>query len=308
MITASTKQTPQEFIARAKTRLDAGDSERAINLLVEGIGEYPGNPLLRAHLAMAYLRAGEREQALSAFKQALAKSQNPPEWFTRGMEALEQEAVTLCGVKLAVPAEVVSIKVLRYLIEGGYEGQERALLQNNLEAEDRVLELGAGLGFLACVASCEQQDAEYIAVEANPDLIPLIRRNFEANGCRARLLHGVAADADGMALFNLAEDFWASSTCTVSPHDEVVEVPSIDVNAVIREFSPTMMVVDIEGGELELVPQLDLSGVDRIAIELHPDVYGHTGSTQVVKALFRKGFLLDARQSGRQVFLFKREG
>jgi FkbM family methyltransferase len=299
-------KTPQDFIMRGKQLLDADAAADALRLLADGVAKYPANPLLIANLGMAYLRSGEREPALVAFKQAMDKATNPPQWLLRGVAALEQEVIELHGVTIAVPPEVVSAGVLRFLVEGGYERRELALLRHNLKSGDRVLELGAGLGFLACAAGREQPGVEYIAVEANPRLIPVIEKNFEINRCRARLLHGVASTAAGIVSFNMAEDFWASSACRVIQNHQAIEVAALDVNEIIGDFSPTMLVIDIEGGELELSGQLELSGVERIIVEMHPDVYGHDGSTKVIRSLLDQGFDIDVQNSGSQVFLFIR--
>lgn len=303
---ANIPATPPEFITSAKRTLDAGDFESAIGLLMAGTSKFPANPLLRAHLGMAYLRAGQRESALQAFKEAQSRSQTPIDWVERGISAIEKGSVLLHDVQLNVPPEVVSDKVLRYLIEGGYEGKERSLLRNNVRSVDRVLELGAGLGYLACMIGREYPEVEYIAIEANPRLIPVIQQNFKANGCRAELMHGVASVGSGIVSFNMADDFWASSTSNTSQPCKAIALPAVDVNAVIDDFKPTMLVMDIEGGELELMPRLKLAGVSRVLLELHPEVYGHAGATKVIRGLIDEGYLLDAKQSGAQVFLFVR--
>jgi hypothetical protein len=73
------------------------------------------------------------------------------------------------------------------------------------------------------------------------------------------------------------------------------------------ELRPTIMVIDIEGGERDLIPKLDFSSVNRVIIELHPDVYGHDGSSLVVRTLLEAGFNLNVQDSGSRVFLFERK-
>ena len=207
---------------------------------------------------------------------------------------------------LSVPASVVSPAVLTSLVKGNYEGAELRLVRQRVQPQDRILELGAGLGFLACAVKRGNPGIAYTAIEANPTLIPVIQENFRVNGVDVHLLHGAASTTEGTILFHAAEDFWASSSGNISqPHSDI-EVPSVDLRPLVAELKPTMMIIDIEGGELDLLPRLDLSGVDVVIMELHPAVYGHHGATKVIRSLLEKGFNLDVQQSGSQVFLFER--
>ncbi|MEM7212379.1 MAG: hypothetical protein AAF479_10885, partial [Pseudomonadota bacterium] len=79
------------------------------------------------------------------------------------------------GVKLDVPAEYAGLKrVINALRNGHYEKHEALALQYNLEPEDRLLDLGSGLGFVACKASQTIPAANITCVEANPSLLPVI--------------------------------------------------------------------------------------------------------------------------------------
>jgi FkbM family methyltransferase len=270
------------------------------------VARYPNNSPLHAQLGMAHLCSGDYQSSLIAFQQAAKLNPAPPAWILRGISALKNHIVDLQGVSLNVPSDVVNANVLRFLIEGGYESKELNLLAKCINEGERILELGAGLGFLACYVTKSFPDTPYIAVEANPSLVPLIRDNFKLNNCHANLIHGVAGNSTGSSPFNLAKDFWASSVCDLSMEYETVTVPSIDTNALIDKLDPTMMVIDIEGGDLELLPLLNLSNIQKVIVELHPGVYGHDGGTKVVKYLLDIGFSIDVQLSGSQVFLFFR--
>jgi len=300
---------PFEWIQQAKQLCASGSFGQAVNVMQNACVRFPNNGLVFANLGMTCLRAGKRDAGIEAFRQALLLSKNPPAWFHRGLSALSQEVVDLNGVILNVPDGSISPNVLRYLVEGGYEGKEVNVLGKVLQDDSsvRILELGAGLGYLACYTASVAPEVPYLTIEANPAMIPVIQRNFKLNDCHAKLIHGVASSQAGMVSFNAADDFWASSVCTLQQDHDVVQVPAIDTNDLIATFSPTMMIIDIEGGELELLSELELSGVNRLIIELHPDVYGHSGSSNVVRMLLDAGLELDAQVSGSQVFLFVRE-
>ncbi|NOY61913.1 MAG: FkbM family methyltransferase [Gammaproteobacteria bacterium] len=295
------------WIQLSKSLELAGELADAADVLREVTQRFPQRANLHAQLGMCSLRCGEMQAAISAFQRALAIDSMQPPWVRRGISALQDERLELKGVRLSVPAAVVSPGVLRFLVEGGYEGREVTLLEGALRADDRVLELGAGLGFLACKAGQMFPGIEYYAVEANPALMPVIRENFQLNACCAKAFHGAACTESADAIsFHAADDFWASSLKPVDDAHTQISVPTIDVRPLMGELKPTMMIIDIEGGEIDLFDGLELSSVDRVIIELHPLVYGHAGSSKVISALLGAGLHLDVVASCSQVLLFRR--
>ncbi len=173
--------------------------------------------------------------------------------------------------------------------------------------DDRVLEIGAGLGYQACCVGKRFPRVPYMAVEAHPSLIPLIRENLLLNDYQAELIHGAVSPQAGTLKFNIADDFWASSLSDMSEQGQVVDVSSIDIDVLFSDFRPTVVVMDIEGGELDIAEATQWPGVEQLVLEMHPDLYGNVGATHVIRSILDAGFYLDARRSGSQVFLFSRE-
>lgn len=83
----------------------------------------------------------------------------------------------------------------------GYRFSIDAVLLAHLTAvgsEDVVLELGAGCGIVALMMACRREPVRIYAVEIQPQLAELARRNAEANGMQARI-HVLAMDMQGLA-------------------------------------------------------------------------------------------------------------
>lgn len=299
-------EKPNDLIVRGKQIRALKNHHEEVKFFTDAVSRYPNNSPLHGQLGMAYLCSGDYNSSLIALQHAVKLNPSPPAWILRGISALKNHIVELHGVSLSVPSEVVSANVLRYLVEGRYESKELNLLGKYFDKGDRIIELGAGLGFLACCIGKSFPETTYYAIEANPKLISLASQNFRLNNCNANLMHGVAGSSAGTSSFNLAKDFWASSVCDLPIECETITVPSIDTNGLIDEIDPTLMIVDIEGGELELLPLLNLSNIQKLIVELHPDVYGQGGSTKLIRYLIDKGFNIDVRLSGAQVFLFTR--
>lgn len=215
------------------------------------------------------------------------------------------------GVLVPVAADIASVitpPIHEALSTGEYEAREAALLPDVVERDDRVLEIGAGIGIISTIVSrlgCER----IIAVEANPHLIPFIRRVHELNGVRnAAVLNTVTIPGgSGTATFHLREDFWMSSLCPgPEPYVDTVEVAVSDLNGLLREERISLVICDVEGAEKFLFRDADLSGVDRVYLELHDHLIGVGGVAGVFGTMAMHGFGYDPRGSAGAVVLFRR--
>ena len=69
----------------------------------------------------------------------------------------------------------------------------------------------------------------------------------------------------------------------------MISVPAVQLNDVVAEFKPNVLVCDIEGGELELIPALDASGLRAVLMELHPDRLSGAQLAEIDAALAAHG-------------------
>lgn len=209
------------------------------------------------------------------------------------------------GTLVSAPRSIVSGRIRHSIANGSYESVESKVLTKLIRADDRVLELGAGLGFIAALVGSICRPAKYLAVEADPRLIPVIARTISLNGVKAQVLHGVA-ETDGALLgvgvtnFAVEPEFWASRRSASG-----IEVPLLDLNSMLAEQAISVIIADIEGGEATLFAQADLSKVRAVCIEIHPDI-----GTAAVQGLFTRmhdvGMTYDGRLSSGTVVTFSR--
>lgn len=76
----------------------------------------------------------------------------------------------------------------------------RLVMQADIRAGHRVLDLGCGTGTLAVAIKKTAPDAEVIGLDADPEVLALARRKSEAAGARIRFVDGLATSlpfADG---------------------------------------------------------------------------------------------------------------
>jgi hypothetical protein len=66
---------------------------------------------------------------------------------------------------------------------GEYESAERKLIRRFLRSDDCVIELGGCIGILSCLVNSRlRSPRNHLAVEANPELIPILSRHRAING------------------------------------------------------------------------------------------------------------------------------
>ena len=68
----------------------------------------------------------------------------------------------------------ISIKLRERIAQGLYERQEAKCILQAGRQGDRLLEIGAGIGYISCLAALSGNFEAITVVEANPELIPLI--------------------------------------------------------------------------------------------------------------------------------------
>jgi hypothetical protein len=79
------------------------------------------------------------------------------------------------------------------------------------------------------------------------------------------------------------------------------------LNEEIRRIRPTFLILDIEGGEYDLLQILDdFLTIKKVAIELHEDVIGPEKIESIKRRLVDAGFAIDPHYSvGWQLFARK---
>lgn len=236
----------------------------------------------------------------------MPEDQSSPESVT----ALAYDEVIDCdGIAVPFVHGLITPRIEGPLRSGRYERGERRQLEALLGPDDRVLDLGAGLGLVAVAAARRLDNGAVLSVEAQPDLLPVIRETWALNAVvGAEIRHGVVAAEDGPpANFFVRDDFWASSFEADSrPYRQVVEVPRVALADLIAEFRPTVISCDIEGAERGLFDNVDLSGVRAMVLETHPKVYGEAARDELIADLAESGLIARPQDRPSTVHVLER--
>lgn len=190
-----------------------------------------------------------------------------------------------------------------------YELPEATLIARYLGVGDHVLELGASSGIISAVITrAIGQEAPHIAVEANPGLADLIRRN-----AGDQIIIETAAVSYSDTQFVNFSDGRATLSNRIVEHDKTgVTVPVTKVETLIERYhlADPVLVCDIEGAELDLVRNgaKGLRKCRALIMEIHPTLAGEAlyDEDTFLKDLTRLGFTLKDRIS-RVIYMERKD-
>ena len=218
------------------------------------------------------------------------------------------EEIEVQGVRIPFVPEIITPRIERQMRKGNYEGGECAAAKKWVRAGDRVLELGAGVGLVASAIASIEGVERIVSIEANSVLLDLIEETHRINDIdTVELRHGIVArDAAPDTPFYVRPHFWASSMDPELPYSKRVTMPAYAMGDLIDEIKPTVIIADIEGGEIDAFDGLSLEGVRLIIIELHTSVYGIEGQQKILKQFDDLGFRAEAEFVSGSVWILSR--
>jgi FkbM family methyltransferase len=232
-------------------------------------------------------------------------------WGKSSRQRDEMRSFTLRGLTLYLPEAALKGTLERALSSGRYENHEADALLMHLRPADRLLDLGAGLGFICALAAGVLGEGSVFGIEAGPETVKLARKNLAANGFPGvKLMRGaVVAAGEGDVEFGQRPAFWASGLKGPEgwpENAEVIRVPARPIGKLLAKLSPTVICCDIEGGELQALTQ-PLPGVRLVVVETHPQVYGADGVERITLALVEQGFVVEPKGAKADTLVFRRD-
>jgi FkbM family methyltransferase len=202
----------------------------------------------------------------------------------------------------------VPIGVLRALRRGDYEQDECTVLQKTLRPDDRVLEVGAGIGVVTALCCRIAGDGNVAIYEANPGLASRLKHTCTSNGFAPKInIRPVAAES-GPVVFRVGDNFLSSSLVDRPNLSREIVMEADSFTAVLAEVQPTFLVMDIEGAETSILASTgDFGAVRAICLEIHPHVTGQDKIEKMMAHLARCGFMLRQELSRKQTVFLERE-
>jgi len=200
----------------------------------------------------------------------------------------------------------MSRRVEQALSKGSYERDELQLIGRILRSDDRVLEIGAGLGLVSTYCAQRIGSDRVFAFQADPELEPCIRETYELNGVEPTLEICAVGARAGRIILHRDEHFISASVVRRRAGVQPVEVPGKALNYVVSNIQPTLLVVDAEAADPGLFDQAELPTVSRILLESHERVIGTLATDRVLTGLRALGFVVHAGLSTTDHLVLRR--
>mgnify|MGYP003626221734 FL=1 len=216
--------------------------------------------------------------------------------------------ITSRGMKFPNHADIIKGRVRSLLRKNAYEQKESEAALRVVKEGDVVIELGAGIGYMSTLVASKRKIKSVHSFEANPHLIPYIQQVHAANGLtNAHVTNAILGSRKGTVDFYVRDNLLGSSMAVlkgeVDPPSTKVDV--LNGKTVFKDIGANVLICDIEGAEVDLIPSLDLTDLRAAIIELHPQWIGPEGVNKVFKAFMDAGLAYYHRGSTNKVVCFR---
>jgi FkbM family methyltransferase len=207
--------------------------------------------------------------------------------------------------------------IVSALKNGFYEGKERHLAKEILQAGDRVIEAGTALGLVSMTAARIVGADKVFTFDANPHIVADARENFRRNEVSGITSHiGILKNRQAIKSqsetvdFYISKAFWASRLSIESRSDDIIDtvkVPVFCLEEQIKTHAANVFICDIEGGEIDLLMNADLTGIRAIIMETHYWAAGETATDNMMRKLIMDGFAIHLGHASPHVIVLRRD-
>lgn len=207
--------------------------------------------------------------------------------------------IDIGGVSVALDDPCIPQAARDALSKGRYEFKEREIARRLLAPGDRVIELGAGMGVVSLTIAKLIGDDALMSFDANPAIVNLARENVRRAGLKTVVRNAIAspralAKDDQSMDFYVLNAFAASSTRKIVANKKPVRVPVTILEDEIAAHGANALVFDIEGFEDEIIMNADLSAIDKVVMEIHPNILGRERALELIDRMEAQGLALRA--------------
>ncbi len=226
-------------------------------------------------------------------------------WWAGKIVEIRGNTVLIDGCQFNLNSPMISTAIKSHFYFHDYEIEERNALKHFFNPELPVIELGGAIGVIACLTNKSLIHPEkHVVVEANPEILSLLKDNRDRNNCQFTILHGAVAYGTNEVTFSLMEEFWSSSAQYLT--NRTVKVQTINLKEIVDKFNfdKFTLICDIEGAEVDMVKfdeKVLRDQVETLMLEVHKHVYGEEPIKNILLNLEKMNFKSAFEKSGVHV-------
>lgn len=183
------------------------------------------------------------------------------------------------GCRFEIPVHLTDRNYLSAFVFNEYEAGERKLIRQFLRADDRVIELGGCIGVMSCLVNSRLiSRAHHLVVEANPELIPLLKYHRHINGACFEI-EECAVSTEPEVTFSVHRLMTHSGIFTQNDSRQIT-VRGRSLAELHDSHGPfNALLIDIEGSELDVLRSSSdlLLEYRLVIIEFHKEQLGIDG-------------------------------
>jgi FkbM family methyltransferase len=224
---------------------------------------------------------------------------------------MADDRIDFDGFSVRIDLDRWPAKIVRALLRRHYEKNERRLVKRLLGPGDTVIELGSAIGVVAMAAANIVPATRIFCFDANPDMVDEAKANFAHNNAAISVANTILTADDTAreaktATFFKTPYFLSSSLLRHRKDMVPVDVPLESLSDAIRDNGANTLIIDIEGGEFELLAAANLEQIEKLSLELHIAHGGLASCHELIAGLARQGLNLDPVHTSENVFVFTR--
>ncbi|HUV32730.1 MAG TPA: hypothetical protein VMW31_04090, partial [Devosiaceae bacterium] len=196
--------------------------------------------------------------------------------------------------------EIIVPEVRSAIGAGSYSANLISNLPDLLQSGDRVLVIGAGLGVGSSLIAKSQRAERVIAVEANKNLIPYLKRVHALNGVPwVETVNAILGESfKARVPFFARHDLRDSS---LMPDDgawkQLMMIPCMDLNLILIEEEISAIVCDIPNASTQLLALGGFGSVERILVSPGGNLSPCEADADLAAVLAAEGFVAEARDT-----------
>ncbi|SHG49071.1 FkbM family methyltransferase [Cognatishimia maritima] len=214
-------------------------------------------------------------------------------------------------IEIELPDWLLGTAIEHKVASGDYEGSESHAARMRIKPGMRVLEVGAGLGYVSAICANLAGAEHVVSVEANPQMLAPLQANLARNGCKAvQVMHGALVGNghhEETVNFRAGSLFWGGATLPNGvTHDDMVPVPALRLRPLLLTIRPRFVMLDVEGAEAELFKKPWPRFVKFVVLELHPKKYKTRTIKEIVDCMSASGLTYDPATSHGRTLGFMR--